>query len=118
MLQSTFCPVIPEALNEANTIEVMANPDGSIWIEKALIGIVVSKQNLTPNDRERVIKLVASSIRQSIDTSSPIISAELPGTGERFEDLLPPILPFFKKTSRHTFHAQRLRSPLSAILCQ
>ncbi len=68
----------------------MANPDGSIWIEKALIGIVVSKQNLAPNDREHIINLVASSIRESIDTSSPIILSELPGTGERFEGLLPP----------------------------
>lgn len=91
MLRTAFCPVIREALNEADTIEVMANPDGSIWIEKARIGIVVSKQSLTPEDRERVIKLVASSIRESIDTSSPIISAELPGTGERFEGLLPPV---------------------------
>ncbi len=91
MLRTAFCPVIRQALDETDTIEVMANPDGSIWIEKAGIGVIVSEQSLHPTDRERVIKLVASSVRESIDTSSPIVSAELPGSGERFEGLLPPV---------------------------
>ena len=32
MLRTAFCPVVREALEEADTIEVMANPDGSVWI--------------------------------------------------------------------------------------
>jgi len=91
MLRTAFCPTIRAALEASDTIEVMANPDGSIWIEKAGIGVVVSGQSLKPTDRERVIKLIASSTGGSVDVNSPIISAELPGTGERFEGLLPPI---------------------------
>jgi type IV secretion system protein TrbB len=91
MLRSAFCPVVRSALAEPDTIEVMANPDGSVWIEKAGIGIVVSDDHLAPSDRERVIRLVASGVNEPANRTSPIVSAELPGSGERFEGLLPPI---------------------------
>ena len=34
MLRTAFCPVVREALEAPDTIEIMANPDGSVWIEK------------------------------------------------------------------------------------
>lgn len=91
MLRSAFCPVVREALGEPDTIEIMANPDGSVWIEKAGIGVIVSGDHLAPSDRERVIRLVASGVGEAANRISPIVSAELPGSGERFEGLLPPI---------------------------
>lgn len=91
MLRTAFCPVVREALDAADTIEVMANPDGSIWIEKAGAGVIVSEQTLDAANRERVIRLVASGAGDIVRTGHPIISAELPGTGERFEGLLPPV---------------------------
>ncbi len=39
----------------------------------------------------RVIRLVASGVGVAANRTSPIISAELPGSGERFEGLLPPV---------------------------
>ncbi|NBC21812.1 MAG: P-type conjugative transfer ATPase TrbB [Alphaproteobacteria bacterium] len=91
MLRSAFCPVVRSALAAPDTIEVMANPDGSVWIEKAGVGVVVSDDNLTPSDRERVIRLVASGVGEAAGRNCPIVSAELPASGERFEGLLPPI---------------------------
>lgn len=91
MLRTAFCPVIRQALTASDTIEVMANPDGSIWVETAGVGIVVSDQVLGVAERERVILLVASSTGELADRNSPIVSAELPGSGERFEGLLPPV---------------------------
>lgn len=91
MLRTAFCPVVREALNAPDTIEVMANPDGSVWIEKAGIGLTVSKHTLSTSDRERVILLVASGVGEAANRASPIVSAELPGSGERFEGLLPPV---------------------------
>lgn len=91
MLRTAFCPVVREALEAPDTIEVMANPDGSVWIEKAGIGLIVSKHTLAPSDRERVIRLVASGVGEAAGRTSPIVSAELPGSGERFEGLLPPV---------------------------
>ncbi|HAE29210.1 MAG TPA: P-type conjugative transfer ATPase TrbB, partial [Hyphomonas adhaerens] len=60
-------------------IEIMANPDGSVWIEKAGRGVVASDHRLEPSDRERVIRLVASGAGEALCRKSPIVSAELPG---------------------------------------
>ena len=91
MLRTAFCPVVRDALEAPDTIEVMANPDGSVWIEKAGIGVIISQHTLAPCDRERVIRLVASGVGEAANRTSPIVSAELPGSGERFEGLLPPV---------------------------
>ena len=92
MLRTAFCQTVREALEDPTTIEVMANPDGSVWVEKAGIGIVVTKASLDAAARERVIRLVAAGARDArLKIASPIVSAELPGSGERFEGLLPPV---------------------------
>ncbi|RAN32716.1 MULTISPECIES: P-type conjugative transfer ATPase TrbB [Hyphomonas] len=91
MLRTAFCPVVREALDRDDTIEIMANPDGSVWIERHGIGLERSEHTLTPGDRERVIRLVASGVQEPVSRDAPIVSAELPGSGERFEGLLPPV---------------------------
>lgn len=91
MLRTAFCPVVRAALEEETTIEVMVNPDGSVWIEQAGRGLVQTGYVLSAGDRERVIRLVASSLGAGTSLISSIVSAELPGTGERFEGILPPV---------------------------
>ena len=91
MLRTAFCPVVREALEQDDSIEIMANPDGSVWIERFGTGLVLSEHRLGPSDRERVIRLVASGAGETVSHTSPIVSAELPGSGERFEGLLPPV---------------------------
>ena len=91
MLRTAFCSVVREALEAPDTIEIMGNPDGSVWIEKPGIGLIISEHTLPSSDRERVIRLVASGVGVAANRTSPIISAELPGSGERFEGLLPPV---------------------------
>lgn len=91
MLRTAFCPVVRSALDAEATIEVMVNPDGSVWIEEAGRGLVPTGKAITAGDRERVIRLVTSSLRASPTPNASIVSAELPGTGERFEGVLPPV---------------------------
>lgn len=91
MLRTAFCKVVREALEAPDTIEVMANPDGAVWIEKAGIGLTRAEHQLDAASRERIIRLVASGVGESVSTGAPIVSAELPGSGERFEGLLPPV---------------------------
>lgn len=93
MLRTAFCPAVREALEAETTCEVMANPDGSVWVETAGHGLTDTGYRLTPGDRERVIRLVASSAGERITPACPIVSAELPETGERFEGILPPVSP-------------------------
>ena len=91
MLESAFCPVVRAALQNDATLEVMANPDGSVWIEEAGRGVISTGHVLSEGDRERVIRLIASGLGSPASHTSAIVSAELPGTGERFEGILPPV---------------------------
>lgn len=92
MLRTAFCSVVRSALEDPDTIEVMANPDGSVWVERAAHGIVVTKDSLDAAARERVIRLVAAGAGDACSGTSSIVSAELPSSGERFEGLLPPVV--------------------------
>lgn len=91
MLLTAMGPVIGHALEDDAVIEIMANPDGSLWLDKHGDGRVRAG-DLAPGDAERIIRLVASHIRVECNEAAPIVSAELPETGERFEGLLPPVV--------------------------
>lgn len=82
---------IAELLEEKDVTDIMVNPDGQIWIERIGVGKSQSEHNLTPNVSESIIKLVATNTGQSVGPKNPVVSAELPGTGYRFEGNLPPI---------------------------
>ncbi len=92
MLRSAMGPVIGAALDDESVIEIMVNPDGKLWLDRHGEGRVCTGEIITPPDAERIVKLVASHIRQEVTTERPIVSAELPGGGERFEGLLPPVV--------------------------
>ena len=91
MLRTAFSGVIRDAIDANNVIEILANPDGSIWIERTGIGVVCETEKLNAEARERIIRLVASAVNEPCARNNPILSAELPETGERFEGLLPPV---------------------------
>lgn len=91
MLRSACSGAVRDALDSSDVIEILVNADGSIWIERAGVGVSRDIETLCAESRERIIRLVASSIGETCDRSTPIVSAELPGSGERFEGLLPPV---------------------------
>lgn len=91
MLRSAFGPVIAAALAEPQVIEVMVNPDGRLWLDRLDQGRIATETRLQWSEVERIIRLVASHIRLEVHERSPIVSAELPETGERFEGLIPPV---------------------------
>ena len=91
MLRTAFCPVVRSALEAETTLEVMVNPDGSVWVEEAGRGLVPTGKTIAAGDRERVIRLVASTLSVGTSSTASIVSAELPRTGERFEGVLLPV---------------------------
>ena len=91
MLKTAFGPVIGAALEDASVIEIMANPDGALWVERHGTGRLRETVALRAGDVERIIRLVASHVGFDCDREHPIVSAELPGSGERFEGVLPPV---------------------------
>jgi type IV secretion system protein VirB11 len=70
----------------------MVNPDGSLRLDRLGEGRVDTGVRLGAAEVERIIRVVASHIHAEIHAGNPIISTELPETGERFEGLLPPVV--------------------------
>lgn len=93
MLKTALGTDILGALSDPDVVEIMVNPDGRLWLDRHTQGRVVSQQHLSASDVERVIRLVASHIGRDATALSPIVSAELPLGGERFEGCLPPVTP-------------------------
>lgn len=92
MLRTAMGPVIAQALEDPDVVEVMLNPDGSLWLDKLGAGRAPVGRSLSPADAERIIRLVAAHVRAEVHAGAPILSAELPETGERFEGVLPPVV--------------------------
>jgi type IV secretion system protein TrbB len=93
MLRTAFGPTIAAALADPTVIEVMVNPDGRLWIDRAGTGRADSGARLGAAETERIIRLVAAHVRREVTDKAPVVSAELPDTGERFEGIMPPVAP-------------------------
>jgi len=93
MLRTAFGTTIATALADPTVIEVMVNPDGRLWIERTTVGREDTGKRIGAAESERIIRLVAAHVRREVTARTPIVSAELPDTGERFEGLIPPVAP-------------------------
>jgi len=91
MLRTALGPVIGEALNDPDVVEIMLNPDGSLWIDRLSTGRSPMGVQLPAADGERIIRLIAAHVRTEVHAGKPLLTAELPETGERFEAALPPV---------------------------
>jgi type IV secretion system protein TrbB len=123
MLRTAMGPAIGAALADPGVIEVMVNPDGSLRLDRLGEGRVDTGARLGTADVERIIRLVASHVRVEVHVGNPVVSAELPETGERFEGILPPVStapcfsirkPAAKVYTLDDYIADRILSPLQA----
>ncbi|MGB3041935.1 MAG: P-type conjugative transfer ATPase TrbB [Xanthobacteraceae bacterium] len=92
MLRSALGSAIAGYLEDEAVIEVMLNPDGRLWIDRLSNGLIDTGETLSAADGERIVRLVAHHVGAEVHAGSPRVSAELPGSGERFEGLLPPVV--------------------------
>ncbi|MER9947321.1 P-type conjugative transfer ATPase TrbB [Mesorhizobium sp. M0047] len=92
MLRTALGPAIAGFLEDPAIVEVMLNPDGRLWVDRLREGLVATDEVLIPADGERIVRLVAHHVGAEAHSGMPRVSAELPGTGERFEGLLPPVV--------------------------
>jgi Flp pilus assembly CpaF family ATPase len=106
MLRTAFGPLLLARLEDPGVAEVMLNPDGAVWIDRFDVGLRPADLSLSPADGERIIRLVAHHVGVEVHAGRPRLAAELPGGGERFEGLLPPLV------SGPTFS---LRKPASVV---
>ncbi|MCC6912286.1 MAG: P-type conjugative transfer ATPase TrbB [Rhodospirillaceae bacterium] len=92
MLRTAMGTAVAAALADPAVIEVMVNPDGSLRLDRLGEGVVDTGARMGSAEVERIIRLVASHVRMEVHADNPVVSAELPETGERFEGVLPPVV--------------------------
>ncbi|MCG0998419.1 P-type conjugative transfer ATPase TrbB [Acetobacter persici] len=92
MLRTALGPTIAGHLDDPSIVEVMLNPDGRLWIDRLAGGMEDTGTRIGPADAERIVRLVAHHVGVEVHPASPRVSAELPGSGERFEGLVPPVV--------------------------
>jgi len=91
MLRTALGPLLLARLEDPGVAEVMLNPDGRVWIDRFDAGLIDAGLSVSADDAERILRLVAHHVAAEIHAQQPRLSAELPGTGERFEGLMPPL---------------------------
>jgi len=92
MLRTALGSLVLARLEDPGVAEVMLNPDGRVWIDRFDQGLVAADLVIAPADGERIIRLVAHHVGVEVHAGQPRLSAELPGSGERFQGLLPPLV--------------------------
>ncbi|MEM1381859.1 MAG: ATPase, T2SS/T4P/T4SS family, partial [Pseudomonadota bacterium] len=92
MLRTALGPDVAAWLADPAVVEVMLNPDGRLWVDRLGGGLSDTGERLSAEDGERIVRLVAHYVGAEVHADAPRVSAELPGTGERFEGLLPPVV--------------------------
>lgn len=92
MLRSALGSDIAAFLDDPETVEVMLNPDGRLWIDRLGSGLTDTGCSLNSSIGERIIRLVADHVGAEVHIGAPRLSAELPESGARFEGLLPPLV--------------------------
>jgi type IV secretion system protein VirB11 len=79
------------ALVDPNVVEILANPDGQVILDKIGGGRERTSETLSPEARDRVIRLIADYVGEPVLPEDPRLSGVLPQTGERFQGVLPPV---------------------------
>jgi type IV secretion system protein VirB11 len=83
-------PLVSDALSKPDVVEVMANPDGSLWVDRAGVGRERVGQ-IDQSAAETTIRLLASHMGETVTPDRPAVAGVLPRSGERFQGLLPPL---------------------------
>ncbi len=82
---------ILQALENPAIIEIMANPDSSLWIDELGAGM---RQigTIDPVRAMSIVSTVAAMLDTVVTLAAPILECELPLDGSRFEALIPPVV--------------------------
>ncbi|PLP98008.1 P-type conjugative transfer ATPase TrbB [Cupriavidus pauculus] len=90
-MRQALGPLVCAVLDDPDVVEVMLNVDGRLWIERVWTGRAQLDVTLNAKEGERIIRAVASELGVEVHPGQPLLSAVLPGTGDRFDGALPPV---------------------------
>lgn len=89
-LRHSCGPLFMGMLEDPDVIEVMLNPDSSLWIER--YGRDHQRVGEIPLAQSRLIlSLVASALNLTVNERTPIVEGIFPLDGSRFEGVFPPL---------------------------
>jgi P-type conjugative transfer ATPase TrbB len=91
MLKTALGQPLVDLLTQDDVIEIMANPDGKLWIDTLSQGKFVTEIFLSESQRLTIIKLIASSNNLLINEEHPEISCEIQFASARFQGWIPPV---------------------------
>jgi len=92
-LRENLTPPICEALSDKTVTEIKVGEDGKLWVRKHVIGWEDTREIVPADKRLRSLNTMASLLRKTINEQSPLLSGELPLTGDRVEGSVPPASP-------------------------
>ena len=80
-----------QELEDPQTIEIMLNPDGNLWVEK--LGAPMQHIGaIPPHQAQAILETVAGYHNREATLQTPILECEFPLDGSRFAGQLPPIV--------------------------
>jgi len=90
-LRRAMGPEILIPLDDPQVVEIMLNPDGTLWVDRlgagmACTGRIDAVRALT------IVNTVAAMLDTVVTPERPILECELPLDGSRFEALIPPLV--------------------------
>ena len=83
---------IRQAMDDPAVIEVMLNPDGSVWTDKLGIGMEYLC-NMSEVQALQMLGTIAHMLGTVVNYHHPKVEGEFPGDGSRVEGVIPPIVP-------------------------
>jgi type IV secretion system protein VirB11 len=84
-------PIVAEALDDPDVIEILLNPDGRLWVERFGAAMTESGE-MTPSAAEALMDTIATALDTTITRENPILEGELPLDGSRFEGMISPVV--------------------------
>ena len=82
---------ILDPLGDPQVVEIMLNPDGSLWVDRLGAGME-RVASIEPVRALSIVNTVAAMLDAVVTPDRPILECELPLDGSRFEALIPPLV--------------------------
>ncbi|HZZ65951.1 MAG TPA: P-type conjugative transfer ATPase TrbB [Candidatus Baltobacteraceae bacterium] len=93
---------ILQALADDSVTEILLNPDGVIWLDRAGVGLQDSGERMSAVRAENLLGTIAAMLDTTIGPERPLLQGELPFDGSRFQGVVPPVssVPIFSIRKR------------------
>jgi len=90
-LRHALGPVVAEALADELVTDVLLNADGRVWVDMLGVGRQWTGETLPPDRAEHALRQLANFCGVPLTRQAPVLSATMPGLGERVAGTIPPI---------------------------